>query len=128
MILDMRALVRRFTTGTYSLTRRPAATIDADGRATQATAVVEVIKAAVFPEPSLADDEQRAPAGAWSTDRLMVFAEGLSAPLTASTDTERGDRITYQGKVYEVSDSLDWTEAGGFAQARFGIVDTRIES
>ncbi len=121
--LDLGFIVDAFTTGTYVLTRRTLP-VNVDGIFVESDPTVETIRAAIYPEPSLADDQQHSPSGDFSDDRIMVFAQGLSAPLTTSADPSLGDRIAYQGKTYGATDSLDWVESGGFTQARFGIIRT----
>lgn len=121
--------------GDYTLTRRVPGTIDQDTGLIAAPTETDVALTGVIvePEPSLADDEQRARPGAWSTDRLMVWVpksqlEDSGGALTASGSDRLADRITYGGRLYEVTDSLDWSDRAGYSQARFGIVEPAVES
>jgi hypothetical protein len=133
-VFDFTAVFETLATGDYTLTRRTPGAVDANGRATAATSVdVELTGIIVQPEKSLADDEQRHPVGGWSTDRLKVIVPiaqlvASGGALTATTTDRLADRLTYGGKTYEVTDSLDHTETGAYSFARFGIIDTTVEA
>lgn len=130
-LLDVSDVVDALGTGTYTVIRRTPGVVDSDGKVLPPSETTVTISAVVLPEPSLADDEQRHMAGGWSTDRIMVFAKpqaGLSSAFTATETGRLADRIVYQGKTYEVTDTLDWEESGGYYQARFGIVDLNVEA
>lgn len=122
-------------TGDYTLTRRVPGTLDEDTGLISAPDETEVALTGIIiePEPSLADDEQRARAGAYSDDRItaripMSQLEASGGALTATTATRLADRITYEGDVFEVTDALSHKQTGNFSLARLGIVDTRFES
>jgi hypothetical protein len=129
-LLDVSDVVEALGTGSYTVIRRAPGAVDTDGKVLPPVESTVTISAVVLPEPSLADDEQRHMAGGWSTDRIMVFAKpqvGLDTSFTATETGKLADRIIYQGKTYEVTDTLDWEESGGYYQARFGIVDLSVE-
>lgn len=132
-VLDVTAAIDLLATGTYTLVRRVPGAIDSDtGLVGDPTETEVEITAVILPEPSLADDEQRSRGGQWSTDRIMVWAkssdlEASGGELTVSNTDRLADRIEYRGKIYEGTDSLGWTEAGGYSQQRFGIVEPGIE-
>jgi hypothetical protein len=130
---DFTAVFEILGTGDYTLTRRTPNAVDENGRVVAPTSVdVELTGVIVQPEKSLADDEQRHRAGAWSTDRLKVWVPAAQladngGALTATTTDRLADRLAYGGKTYEVTDSLDHGETGAYSFARFGILDTTVE-
>lgn len=133
-VMDFTAVFDILGTGDYTLTRRVPGTISSTTGLISAPTETTVALTGVIiqPEKSLADDEQRARSGAWSTDRLKVWVPiaqlaSNGGALTATTTERMADRLTYGGKTYEVTDSLDESETGAYSFARFGIVEPGIE-
>ncbi len=133
--MDFSAVFDILATGDYTLTRRVSGALSSTTGliAAPTETAVPLTGIIVQPEKSLADDEQRARSGAWSTDRLKVNVpiaqlQANGGALTATTTDRLADRLTYGGKTYEVTDSLDHSETGAYSFARFGIIDPLFES
>lgn len=133
-LFDLSDVIASLPTGSYTLIRRVAGGFDPlTGKVLPAVETeVQLTDVTVLPEPSLANDELKLRAGSSSDDRLMAWvpiAQLAGEALRASDPTtgQMADRIIYGGKIYEVTDSLDWSEAGGYSQARFGIYARSVE-
>ena len=128
-LLDVSDAVTSMYTGTYTLIRRTPGAIDGDGKVLPPSETTLLIGANIQPVGSIADDEQRHPAGGSSIDQINVWTvpEGSLDDFTATRSGALADRIVYQGDTYEIVDSLGWKEVGGYVEARFRIVDPRLE-
>ena len=116
--MDLGALIRSFSTGTYSVTRRAAGGFDRGVAKGTTDSTVSVVAAV---QPASGRDLLRLPEGRRSTDTRVLFTV---TPLLVGDAgaTYEANLVTIDGAEWEVQHVEKWTQAGAVGVAYRCIV------
>lgn len=114
-LLDVAATVAALADSTLTV-ERPAGpdTYDDLGRLVKAGPTSFPIDASV--QPATARDRLLLPEGFRARQTIAVWSTGNLRPSDEGTGV-RGDRVTWQGEVYEVTALDPWANVGGYVKA-----------
>lgn len=109
---NLSGAIRNLSTGSYPV-ERSGPTTWANGLAVSGPSTSFTITAVIHPAGE--KDLRRLPEGERSGDLIVVFTR--THLRTAEAGGGLSDRVTYQGRAYEIEDVENWGEAGDYFKA-----------